>query len=123
MRVTHILPMIGMVTLCGAGCTTECTTHVEPAIVVVARDGATGANITDSASGSVTDGSYSDSFRPNSLNQTGVPLSLRAADERPGTYGVWVVRPGYQPVSLTAVTANDGECHVETVSLQVTMTR
>ena len=119
--------MLSLVTLFGAGCTdglgTACTASVEPAIVIFALDGATGVNITDSASGSVTDGSYSDSFRPNRLDQMGIPVSLRAADERPGTYGVWVVRPGYQPVSLTAVTAKAGECHVETVSLQVTMTR
>lgn len=106
---------------CGDPFGSVCTTSVEPGIVILVRDGTTGANITDGASGTVTDGGYTDTFRPYQLAPSGAPLTVRAADERPGRYGVFVVHPGYQPVSLTAVTVPAGQCHVATESLTITM--
>jgi hypothetical protein len=98
-----------------------CTTDIVPAITVRALDAATGENVTDGARGTVSEGAYADSLRPAEFDVTQRALLLIGADERPGTYALFLERDGYQAVSLGGLEAREGECHVETVELNVTM--
>jgi hypothetical protein len=112
------------VSLMLAACGTDpaaCTLSIEPAITVRALDAGTGQNVTDGAEGTVSDRTYADSLRPAELDMAQRVQLLRAADERPGTYDVFVERPGYQAVSLSAVEVTAGECHVHTVAVDITM--
>jgi hypothetical protein len=98
-----------------------CTTDIAPAITVRAIDAATGENVTDGARGTVSDAAYADSLRPAQFDVTQRVLLLSAADERPGTYALWLERDGYQAVSLDGLEATEGECHVNTLAVNVTM--
>jgi hypothetical protein len=98
-----------------------CTLNIEPAITVRALDAGTGENVTDGARGTVSEGGYADSLRPAEFDVTQRVLMLSGADERPGTYDLFLERDGYQAVSLGGLEAREGECHVETVELNVTM--
>lgn len=107
-----------------AACGTDprpCTANIEPAITVRVVDAGTGEDITDGALGVVSDDAYTDSLRPAAFDAGQRVTLLRAADERPGTYGVFVERDGYQAVSLTAVEVTADECHVNTAALDLTM--
>jgi len=98
-----------------------CTLNIEAGITLEAREAGTGRNVTDSAQGTVSEGTFVDSLRPFGVEPDGRVVSLHAADEREGTYGVFVERPGYQSVSLSNVRVTGDECHVHTVDLDVTM--
>lgn len=101
-----------------------CTASIEPGIVVRVIDAATRHPIGDRAVGTVKDGTYVDSLVPyGSSGMTGQLVSLRAADERPGTYTVYVERPGYQAWSLSGVEVERGECHVRTVQVDAPLER
>jgi uncharacterized heparinase superfamily protein len=113
------------VSLVLAGCGTDpefCTGSIEPAITVRALAAGSGENVTNGAQGTVSEDSYSDSLRPALFDPAQRVMQLRAADERPGTYGLWVERDGYQAVSLSGIEVTMGECHVNTEAVDVTMT-
>jgi hypothetical protein len=105
------------------GCTDPgaCTLDILPAITVRALEAGTGKNVTDSAQGAVSEGAFVDSLRPAQVDAAGNVQLLSAADERAGTYEVFVERAGYQAVSLSAVEVREGDCHVHTVALDLTM--
>lgn len=114
------------VSLLLAACGTDpglCTDSIEPAITVRALDSGTGQNVTDGARGVVAEDMYVDSLRPAQLDAAERVLLMRAADERPGTYDLFLERDGYQSVSLSGVEVTMGECHVNTVPVDVTMVR
>ncbi len=69
----------------------------------------------------MSEGTYADSLRPAELDAAQRVLLLSGADERPGTYDLFLERDGYQAVSLGGLEATAGECHVNTVSVNVTM--
>jgi hypothetical protein len=98
-----------------------CTANIVSAVTVRALAAGTGENVTDGARGTVSEGTYVDSLRPAELDATQRVLLLSGADERPGTYDLFVERDGYQAVSLSGLEATSGECHVTTVSVNVTM--
>ena len=107
-----------------AACGTDpgaCTLSIEPAITVRAVDRGTGQNVADGARGTVSDGAYVDSLQPAAIDAAQRVVLLRAADERPGTYDVFLERPGYQSVSFRAAEVTRDECHVNTVALDITM--
>lgn len=117
---------LSSVSLLLAGCGTEpglCTTSNEPAITVRAADIVTGQNVTDGAQGAVSEDAYVDSLRPARWDPEQRVLLLRAADERPGTYDVFLERDGYQAVSLSGIEVTMGECHVNTVLVKISMVR
>ena len=105
------------------GCTDPgvCLPNLSPGITVRALEAGTGTNVTDGAQGRVAEGTYADSLRPAEVDGAGRVLLLSAADERAGTYEVFVERPGYQAVSRSAVEVREGDCHVHTVALNLTM--
>ena len=121
----HPLAPAGTMVLLGlAACGTEprvCTPSFEPGITVRALEAGTGRNVTDEARGAVSDGAYVDSLRPAGIDSAQRPVLLHAADERPGTYDVFVERVGYQSVSLSEVEVRADDCHVHTVALELTM--
>jgi hypothetical protein len=98
-----------------------CTLSAEPGITVRVLDAATGTNITDGAHGTVTEGTYVDSLRPTEVDDTGRVQVLSAVYERPGTYDVFLERPGYQAVTRGGVRVTADECHVHTVRLDLSM--
>lgn len=105
-----------------AGCTDPgaCTLNIEPAITVRALEAGTGLNVTDGAEGTVSDGTFSDSLQPDQVDASQHVLRLRAADERAGTYDLFVERPGYQAVALSNIQVTRDDCHVKTVNVDVT---
>ena len=113
MRTT--LATIAGLALCTA-CTGRdlivCTTNFVSGVVVEIHDSTTGAPLVQGARGAVQEGTFIDSLRPRTST------SLQAAGERPGTYTVTVVHPGYAPWLRTDVRVWPGECHVHTVTLQ-----
>jgi predicted lipoprotein with Yx(FWY)xxD motif len=97
--------------------TVFCSDSVEPAIDVEIRDSESGLPAAELATGYVRDGDYVDSLRTARGNGQGVPLSLQAADERPGVYTVVVIKDGYQTWRKDGVRVGRDECHVRTASL------
>ncbi len=73
--------------------------------------------------GYARDGSYVDSLRAYGSNGQGVLLSLRGANERPGTYTVVILKDGYQTWKKEDVRVRADECHVRTVSLTAELIR
>ena len=117
------IPATIMISLLLVGCTDPgaCTLNIAPAITVRTLEAGTGKNVTDSAQGTVSEGAFVDSLRPAQIDAAGGVQLLSAADERAGTYEVFVERPGYQALSLSAVEVRAGDCHVQTVALDLTM--
>jgi hypothetical protein len=96
-----------------------CTASSEPAVVVWVYDAETGSPAAHGATGWVREGAYTDTLTPYHF-ASGNPeslLSLRGADERPGTYEVRVEKAGYEPWTRTGVRARPGTCHVQTVDV------
>lgn len=100
-----------------AGSPTLCSLGIEPAIRVTVVDSASGVVIAGLARGAVHDGAFVDSLRPGGADGQGTVTELVAADERPGTYRVDVVAPGYRSWSRTGVRVPEGSCHVQTAEL------
>jgi hypothetical protein len=96
-----------------------CRGSIEPAVVVVIRDAATGTPLAQRAWGVVRDGLYTDSLRPNQSETAdqATLFSRRAADERPGTYDVEVRAEGYRTWQTRGVRVGRDACHVRTVVL------
>ena len=123
LHTTHTLIPALAALLAGCGIVDlprDCTTSIEPAIIVEIYDAETGAPIAASASGYVQDGGFTDVLKPAGFlgGQPGTMYSRRAADERPGTYDVFVSHQGYVPWSTLDVNAGDGPCHVQTRTLR-----
>lgn len=114
-----LLSLVGVLAGCGDGGTRLCTASIEPALVLRVVDAGTGQPIADGARGAVVEGEFTDTLRPYGSDGAGILVSLAAADERPGTYQVWVERQGYQPSSFVAPPVEAGSCHVETLTLDV----
>ena len=101
-----------------------CTGEVVPGVVVTVRDAETGVAVAFGATGRVQDGSYVGELSPyeRSGSDLSTLFSLRGADERPGTYEVFVEREGYAPWSTSGVRVTAGTCHVRTVRVQSELT-
>ena len=120
MRTPPLLPVVFVSAAFGvAGCDypTACLMNIEPAIEVEVRDAATGGPAATGARGTVTDGDFVDSLRLSRRDDSGW-FSMRAADERPGTYDVRLENPSYKTWERSGVRVRDGECHVRTVQLE-----
>lgn len=90
------------------GCSPE---SLRPAIIVQVT-AASGPAIKDTlARGIVRDGDYSDSLRVIQI-AVGSLSSLGAAVNRPGTYDVTVVHPGYQPWEKDSVVVAGSACGI-----------
>jgi hypothetical protein len=101
-----------------------CTGEVVPGVVVMVTDAETGVAVAFGATGRVQDGTYVGELSPyeRSGSDLSTLFSLRGADERPGTYEVFVEREGYAPWSTTGVRVTSGVCHVRTVRVRAELT-
>lgn len=111
-NTTILLSAVFVGTSCGTSEVVVCTAQFVPGIVVEVLDSATKASLVQGARGAVQEGAFIDSLHPLS------PTALQAAGERPGTYTVTVVHPGYIDWSRPDVQVHEGVCHVQTVTLQ-----
>ena len=111
---TSRLALLSLALLWACSSTTSvmCSDVAVPAVVVEPQDSLTGASLAQGARGAVQDGSFLDSLRTRN------PTSLQAAFERPGTYTVTIVQPGYADWMRSDVQVQRGVCHVETVTIQ-----
>jgi hypothetical protein len=125
----RILAVLALALLLVGGCDllvdpVVCTGEVVPGVVVMVTDAETGAAVAFEATGRVQDGTYVDELSPyeRSGGDLSTLYSFRGADERPGTYEVFVEREGYAPWSTTGVRVTAGVCHVRTVRVQAELT-
>lgn len=111
---TSRLPLLALALLwaCSSSTSVICSDLAVPAVIVEPQDSATAAPLAQGTRGVAHDGSFSDSLRTRS------PTSLQAAFERPGTYTVTVVHPGYADWVRSDVLVLRGVCHVQSVTLQ-----
>lgn len=108
-----------------AGCATgptDCTAG-EPgwAVTVQFRDTAADTLIRGLTPGVIREGSYTDSLTVYSVDSIGRPTILAAGRNRPGTYSLEALRPGYEPVVVSGLIAPAGRCGVQTVFTDVEM--
>ena len=101
---------------CGADDQIACTLLLTPGIRFDIRDSITGNMFTGPGTVFAAEGTFVDSLNFTSLpSRIGIPL----VHERPGTYNVSVRAEGYDEWSKSNVTVTAGQCHVNTVSLNV----
>jgi xanthine/CO dehydrogenase XdhC/CoxF family maturation factor len=93
-----------------------CTADMQPAVIVTIVDEATGEPRAENASGFIRDGEYEDSLQAWEFDEA--MISRLAGLERPGVYSVVVEHPGYMQWRVDGVRAEEGGCHVRTVSLR-----
>lgn len=91
------------------------------AVTVQFRDSAADTLIRGLTPGVIRDGSYTDSLRVFSVDSIGRPTVLAAGRNRPGTYSLEALRPGYEPVVVSGLIARAGGCGVQTVFTDVEM--
>ncbi len=101
-----------------------CTTEIVPGIVVTVLEAGTGVPLANEATGTVREGGFVGPLLPHERtgSDPATTVSLRGADERPGTYEVRVERDGYLPWFQTGVRVTQGRCHVQTVRLRADLT-
>ena len=100
----------------GSGPTSvACTAQFVYGLAITVQNAATGAQITDSASVVVTDGSYKESYTLGATGQPGGVIS--AAGERAGTYSISIRKAQFAPYDTAGVTVTKDACHVQTVQV------
>jgi hypothetical protein len=114
---------IAVIVSCRAPAQALCTLIFAPTVIVEISDSATGAPLAEQARGLISDGSYSDSLRPYGSNEDGVLLSRQAGGERPGTYDVTVVHPGYVAWQVRRIRIGRDLCHVRTAVIRAKLKR
>ena len=98
-----------------------CTAEVRPAIVATVKDATTGAFIASGATMKVAVASLIDSVmvpasRPD---LDAARLVVPSTNEFPGTYSVWISRPGYITHIVVGLPVTSDGCHVQTRELNV----
>ena len=122
-RLVPLAPLLATTALLGA-CSDRAApcppTALVAAVDVEIRAAATGAPLAAAARGAIRGGAYLDSLVPG-RSVGGTLISRRAGFQRPGTYTVTVVVPGYATWEQAGVVAHEGSCTVEPVSLQAAL--
>ncbi len=118
-----VTPIVQSVMLPAHAETSECSTTpvpcppiVFPGIVVMVVDNQTNENISNAATVTVTEGSYTEVLSNQGTSHSG-------ALERPGTYNILVTAPGYVDLSLTNVVVETDCCNVITENIEARMVR
>jgi hypothetical protein len=88
-----------------------CTAQFVYGITAHVVDSITGLPVSDGVSGSVQDGSYTETMMSFGSDLVG-------AGERPGIYAVTVTATGYTEWTASGVVVTADECHVIPVSLE-----
>jgi hypothetical protein len=103
-----------------------CTTSFEPGISVQVFDQETGLPIACGASLTIGDGDFAETIiEVNSSDIDGCVNSgaLQGAFEREGFYSLIVSKLGYIDHTASDIEVTSNECHVNTVSMQVYLTK
>ncbi len=106
-----------------AGCNpagVDCPIIAAPAILLEVREYGTGFPAANGARGAVYEGSYVDSLRVVGWQGSAIPenaLQMAAAFDRPGTYSIGLVKPGYQAWERTGVVVGTDRCGIQQVQL------
>ena len=95
-----------------------CPAIALPYLTVEVRDAQTGAPAAEGATGTATDGTFTDP-----LNTFDNLVMYPETYERPGVYDVLVQKPGYEDWTAENVRVRDGECNVQTVDLEARLER
>jgi hypothetical protein len=117
---SFLLPLLVLVAGCDSDDSIICTTEARFGVNLSVKDAVTGQLIPAGVRGSLKDGSYLDSLQVFT-DIEGRIFSLAGAVERPGTYRVDLVAPGYQPWTRSDVRVEEGRCHVTPVTLVAEM--
>ena len=126
----RVLPIIGLLfpSLYLAGCGGSghgCAAVVRYAVEASVRDAETGEPIAEGATGTLTDGDFSETMRVAGWagGGDGRTLVLGGATERSGTYTVRIERPGYAGWEARNLRVGRGPCNVNTRQLDVRLQR
>ena len=114
------LAATGVVGACDESAAPCPPTALVAAVDVEIRAADTDAPLAPVARGAIHDGTYLDSLVPG-RSVGGTLVSRHAGFQRPGTYTVTVVTPGYVTREQSGVVARPGSCTVEPVSLRATL--
>lgn len=98
-----------------------CLGVINPAIEVLVINAATDSADASGVTGVVRDGAYVDTLRIGSGPAGGPPHKLVAAFGRPGTYAVYLSKPGYHDWVQRSVRARPGDCTVERAFVRAVM--
>ncbi|MCW3053957.1 MAG: hypothetical protein JWN14_3127 [Chthonomonadales bacterium] len=114
--------MVGLfVAGCGGGNDNSgpvgCSANIENGITVRVVDAVTNANIATGATGTIQDGSYTETLQPTAFDGAGNVLYMTGAPERTGTYTIRINKTGYAPFVLQNVTVTKNVCHVNVVNV------
>lgn len=96
-----------------------CTTEARPSVSVLVRDAVSGVSITPGSTVHVQDGTFVDSIVVPANWDPTYRATPWASYERPGTYTVRARKSGYTEASVTGVRVTQGECHVNTVEVDL----
>ena len=111
----RLFPCVGVLTAVLAACDSTapqvCTAEFVYGVQITVRDSVTSQILTDSISGTLVDGTFSEAM---------IVLGnvLAGAGEREGTYSATVQVPGYAPWSRSGIVVTADECHVRPVELE-----
>jgi|SRR6185312_3209954 len=89
----------------------DCSTLSHRPAITVTVKAAVGPPLTTTATGVVRDGDYADSLRPSATSIDGIQ-QLSAAENRPGTYDVFVTHSGYQTFEQDSVVVGASACGI-----------
>jgi hypothetical protein len=122
-RLARSLLVMGMLAGTSAGCvdlfgaTRTCSAEVQPGLVIVVVDAATGASVP--ATITVIDGAYIETLAPSDAFHG----EYIAAEERAGVYQIEVSSDGYATVRLQDIEVTEDACHVIPERLEVRLER
>jgi hypothetical protein len=119
-----LVSLISISSGCGSGDSpggVGCSANIVDGIVVHVIDAQTHANIATGATGTIQDGSYTETLRPTQLDGAGNTISLSGAPERTGAYTITIQKAGYQTFVLQNVVVTKNVCHVNTVTVDANL--
>lgn len=125
--VCVLLVLPGLLSGCGSFVGgVGCTTSANPAFRVFVTDAATEQNAATGATVVVTEGGFTETLQPVTIydveGRVEEVLNFSGVLERAGTYTIRVAKPGYLPFVRRNVRVTENECHVNTRTVNVTLT-
>lgn len=122
MPLPRLLPCLAVLVLAGCDLVgVDCTTSVEPGIVLELYDAQTTAPITAGAEAELRDGAYIEVLA-QSAEEGEASNEMPGAWERPGTYDITVEHPDYAIWTREDVLIRAGQCHVITRTIRADLT-
>ena len=121
----RLFTFLVLTALLGTGCDAVlpggCTAEAVPAIEITVVDAETGLGAPDGASGTLSDGTRTDSLFNYGREPNGSEVLVGGGSA--GTYAVRVTNAGYQTWSRDGVRVRGGDCGPQTVRLTAELDR